>query len=317
MNREKSGNFEQSGKVREFYPKYWKNEEILASFCFYFFSDFSIEVYLLNSLNKTLKKYWTITPRLCLFLICATYIRFDHFSRCPVGYTGDICQTKVSNPCDYTTCENGGTCNKLADDKVECKCTREYSGKWLVVNFKYPCSTRTLFYEFSWEILLEWQNLRIMEISYIYIKLPRAKFLSHLPWFMLVKFVFGIFGRWLVNVFFFFLVTGKEKILYKIWTWVFWCGLVVILGERCERCALANGKEHICNEDVYGASCYFNGDHNAMCKCPPGYSNEYICDGDFRDCKGHCVVSIPYVCIPTISFRKYVWLKCLLCVIWF
>ena len=27
--REKSGNFEQTGKVREFYPKYWKNERIL------------------------------------------------------------------------------------------------------------------------------------------------------------------------------------------------------------------------------------------------------------------------------------------------
>ena len=61
--REKSGNFEQTGKVREFYPKYWKSEEILASFYFYFFSDFLIEVYLLNrflyflnSLNKTLKK---------------------------------------------------------------------------------------------------------------------------------------------------------------------------------------------------------------------------------------------------------------------
>ena len=51
-----SGNFEQTGKVREFYQKYWKNEgvlskileseEILASF--YFFSDFFIEVCLLN-----------------------------------------------------------------------------------------------------------------------------------------------------------------------------------------------------------------------------------------------------------------------------
>ena len=67
-----SGNFEQTGKVREFYPKYWKNEgilskileseEILASFYLYFFSDFLIEVnllnrflYLLHSLNKTLK----------------------------------------------------------------------------------------------------------------------------------------------------------------------------------------------------------------------------------------------------------------------
>ena len=45
---EKSGNFEQTGKVREFYLKYWKNEEILASFSFYFFSTLLIEVYLLN-----------------------------------------------------------------------------------------------------------------------------------------------------------------------------------------------------------------------------------------------------------------------------
>ena len=27
--REKSGNFEQTGEVSEFYPKYWKNEDIL------------------------------------------------------------------------------------------------------------------------------------------------------------------------------------------------------------------------------------------------------------------------------------------------
>ena len=30
--REKSGNFEQTGKVKEFYPKYWKSEGILVSF---------------------------------------------------------------------------------------------------------------------------------------------------------------------------------------------------------------------------------------------------------------------------------------------
>ena len=64
--------FFSQGKVRE----YWKNEGILpkilekcgilSSFYFYvFFSDFLIDVYLLNgflylvnSLNKTLKKYW-------------------------------------------------------------------------------------------------------------------------------------------------------------------------------------------------------------------------------------------------------------------
>ena len=53
---EKSGNFTQNtGKVREFQPVY----------IFIFFFDFSIEVYLLNrflyllnSLNKMLKKYW-------------------------------------------------------------------------------------------------------------------------------------------------------------------------------------------------------------------------------------------------------------------
>ena len=33
-----SGNFEQTGKVGEFYPKYWKSEGILAIFYFIFFS---------------------------------------------------------------------------------------------------------------------------------------------------------------------------------------------------------------------------------------------------------------------------------------
>ena len=69
--REMSGNFEQIGKVREFYPKCWKRERILASFYFYFFSNFLIEVsllnrflYLLNSLNETLKKYWKIEKKI-------------------------------------------------------------------------------------------------------------------------------------------------------------------------------------------------------------------------------------------------------------
>ena len=70
--REKSGNFEQTGKVREFYPKYWENEGILpkilekwgnfSHFLFLIFLDFSIEMYLLNrflyllnSLDKTLE----------------------------------------------------------------------------------------------------------------------------------------------------------------------------------------------------------------------------------------------------------------------
>ena len=76
--REKSWNFEQTGKSQgilpkilkkmgQFYLKYWKSENILACFYFvlFFFSDFFIEVYLLkrflyllSSSNKTLKKYW-------------------------------------------------------------------------------------------------------------------------------------------------------------------------------------------------------------------------------------------------------------------
>ena len=48
LNRlEKSGNFTQNiGKMREFYPNYWKSEQDLASF--YFFSDFLMQVYLLD-----------------------------------------------------------------------------------------------------------------------------------------------------------------------------------------------------------------------------------------------------------------------------
>ena len=34
--------------MREFYPKYWKNEESLASFYIYFFSDSLVEGPLLN-----------------------------------------------------------------------------------------------------------------------------------------------------------------------------------------------------------------------------------------------------------------------------
>ena len=45
---EKSENFtENTGKMREFYPQYWKSEEILASFILFFFSYFLIEVYLM------------------------------------------------------------------------------------------------------------------------------------------------------------------------------------------------------------------------------------------------------------------------------
>ena len=32
----RKGNFEQTGKVREFDPKHWKKEDISASFYFYF-----------------------------------------------------------------------------------------------------------------------------------------------------------------------------------------------------------------------------------------------------------------------------------------
>ena len=71
--REKWGNFEQAGKIREFYQKYWKSEGNLpkileiwrnfSQFLFLFSLWLLMEVYLLNrllhvlnSLNKTLKK---------------------------------------------------------------------------------------------------------------------------------------------------------------------------------------------------------------------------------------------------------------------
>ena len=69
LNRlEKSGNFAQNtGKMRDFYPKCWKNgrdfyqncksDKIWASFYHYFFSDFLIKVYLLNRFLKMKRKY--------------------------------------------------------------------------------------------------------------------------------------------------------------------------------------------------------------------------------------------------------------------
>ena len=79
-SQEKSDNFKQTGKIREFYPntgkvmeiypKYWKSEGIFTIFYFYCFLDFVIEVcllnrffYLLNSLNKMPKKYWKVETK--------------------------------------------------------------------------------------------------------------------------------------------------------------------------------------------------------------------------------------------------------------
>ena len=66
LNRlEESGNFMQNtGKMRTFYSKYWKNEGIWANFYFIFSLKFlfevylqnKVQIYLLNSLNKTLEK---------------------------------------------------------------------------------------------------------------------------------------------------------------------------------------------------------------------------------------------------------------------
>ena len=87
----KSENFEQTGKVGEFHPKYWKNEGILpkilekwghfSQFLYYFFLLLLIEVYVLNwfiyflnSLNaekilengkKILEKSWKfVSPKM-------------------------------------------------------------------------------------------------------------------------------------------------------------------------------------------------------------------------------------------------------------
>ena len=77
--------------------------------------------------------------------------------------------------------------------------------------------------------------------------------------------------------------------------------LFCFIGDRCERCALENGKEHICNVDVYGAYCWFDGDHNAMCNCPQGYASAHTCEPNGRNCRGYCVVSI--LCIISINLE--------------
>ena len=61
---EKSGNFAQnSGKMRGIYPKYWKSEEILASF--YCFSlTFLVELPLLNRFFYLLNSFYKSTDKI-------------------------------------------------------------------------------------------------------------------------------------------------------------------------------------------------------------------------------------------------------------
>ena len=69
--REKSGNFEQTGKVRENHTKYWKIEGISEKKICYFSMIFKWTVYyLLRCIkflvrkNKTLKKYWKMEKKI-------------------------------------------------------------------------------------------------------------------------------------------------------------------------------------------------------------------------------------------------------------
>ena len=71
------------------------------------------------------------------------------------------------------------------------------------------------------------------------------------------------------------------------------CITILSSGDRCDRCALRDGKQHVCNVDVYGAYCKWDSSGNARCVCPNGYSSELRdCDPNGKFCKGYCVVSI-------------------------
>ena len=50
--REKSGNFEQTGKVRENHAKYWKTEGILEKNYFLFFNDIQMNCVLFAKMDK-------------------------------------------------------------------------------------------------------------------------------------------------------------------------------------------------------------------------------------------------------------------------
>ena len=74
--REKSGNFEQTGKVRENHTKYWKPQGIWDKyyliFLYIIFSDIWMNCVLFTKMdqvfskeNKTLKKYWKIEKKYC------------------------------------------------------------------------------------------------------------------------------------------------------------------------------------------------------------------------------------------------------------
>ena len=64
--REKSGNLEQTGKVRENHTKYWKIEGNSDKYCLLFSVVFNSDVYyLLKWLKKqNIKKYWKMEKKI-------------------------------------------------------------------------------------------------------------------------------------------------------------------------------------------------------------------------------------------------------------
>ena len=54
------------------------------------------------------------------------------YFRCPVGYSGETCETEVKNVCDTVKCQNGAHCEEIGEKKVKCSmCSQRYTGKLL------------------------------------------------------------------------------------------------------------------------------------------------------------------------------------------
>uniref|UniRef100_A0A7M4E463 Neurogenic locus notch homolog protein 2 n=1 Tax=Crocodylus porosus TaxID=8502 RepID=A0A7M4E463_CROPO len=59
---------------------------------------------------------------------CFSYPNGTGFCRCPEGFLGDYCQHR--NPCESSTCQNGGTCETTSViGKATCKCAPGFRGE--------------------------------------------------------------------------------------------------------------------------------------------------------------------------------------------
>jgi hypothetical protein len=49
--------------------------------------------------------------------------------RCPLGFSGSLCQTSTSNNvCSLVVCQNGGTCVVTSTNTAQCQCRTGFTG---------------------------------------------------------------------------------------------------------------------------------------------------------------------------------------------